>query len=155
MQDTATIIHRNSEGTPDYVLLLTFDFLEEAGDWAGICLELGTAAQSDTPEQVREELREAVELQLHEIERLCGAEDFQDYLAENQVRILPITPVEKLIGPRPKMTPEQIAQELKELEKLGEVGRRWREEHFGEYDPTNPPSKILQDEIYDEDGLPI
>ena len=155
MQDTATLIHRNSQGTPEYMLLLTFDFLEEAGQWVGVCRELGTAAQSDTLEQAREQLREAVELQLCEMERLCGAEDFQDYLAENQVRILPITPVEKLIGQRQKMTPKQIARELKELEKLGEVGRRWREEHFGEYDPTNPPSKILQDEIYDEDGLPI
>ncbi len=155
MRDTVAIVHRTAQGAPGCLLLLTFDFQEEAGQWVGVCQKLGTAAQSDTLERVREELREAVELQLGEMERLCGAEDFQDYLAENQVRILPITPVEKLIGQRRKMTPEQIARELKELEKLGEVGRRWREEHFGEYDPTNPPSKILQDEIYDEDGLPI
>ena len=151
MQDTATLIHRNSQGTPDYMLLLTFDFLEEAGQWVGICRELGTAAQSDTLAQVREELREAVELQLGEMERLCSAEDFQDYLAENQVRILPITPVEKLIGQLQKMTPEQIR---KDLGSFGEAGRKWREEHPDEYDENYPPSIAWQDELYDEYGLP-
>ena len=46
MRDTATVIHRNSQGSADYVVLLTLDFQEEAGDWVGVCLELGTAAEA-------------------------------------------------------------------------------------------------------------
>ena len=151
MQDTATLIHRSAQGTPDYVLLLTLDFLEEAGQWVGVCQELGTAAQSDTLEQARDQLREAVELQLGEMERFCGAEGFQDYLAENYVRILPITLVDQMIGQRQNMTPEQIR---KDLGRFGDAGRKWREDHPDEYDVNYPPSIAWQDELYDEYGLP-
>ena len=57
------------------------------GQWAGICEELGTATHADTLEQVEAELREAVELQLNEMENLT---DVQGYLAENRVRVTPI-----------------------------------------------------------------
>ena len=33
-----------------------------------------------------------------------------------------------------------------------EAGIRWREEH--PYDDSNPPSKVWQEELYDEHGLP-
>ncbi len=86
MRDTASIIHRDKEGSPDYVIVLTFDFCEEAGQWVGVCLELGTSVFADTLQQVQLELREAVELQLNEIERLGFVDD---YLAENRVGIAP------------------------------------------------------------------
>ena len=89
MQDTVTIIHRDSQGSADYVVLLTLDFQEEAGDWVGICLELGTAAEAGTLEQAREQLLEAVDLQLNEMERLC---DIEEYLEDNHVRVVPIGP---------------------------------------------------------------
>lgn len=90
MRDTATVIHRNNQGSPDYVIVLTFEFCEEAGQWVGLCLELGTSAFADTLEQVRLELQEAVELQLNEMERLAQV---KDYLDDNHVRIVPIDPV--------------------------------------------------------------
>ena len=34
------------------------------------------------------------------------------------------------------------------------ANRRWREEHPHEYDKNNPPSKVWQDELYDDRGLP-
>lgn len=56
--------------------------------------------------------------------------------------------------PRRKMTPEEIEEEMKELERLTWAGRRWREEHPDEYDENYPPSIAWQDELYDEHGLP-
>ena len=53
--------------------------------------------------------------------------------------------------PRRKMTAAEIAEEYKVL---SAAGRRWREEHPDEYDETNPPSKVWQEELYDENGLP-
>ncbi len=50
-----------------------------------------------------------------------------------------------------KMTPEEIAEEY---EFLSAAGRRWREENPDKYDENNPPSKVWQDELYDEQGLP-
>ncbi len=55
---------------------------------------------------------------------------------------------------RRKMTPEEIEEELRILDKLREPWRRWREEHPDEYDEDNPPSKVWQEELYDENGLP-
>ena len=89
MRDTATVIHRNSQGSADYVVLLTLDFQEESGDWVGVCLELGTAAEAGDLGQAMEQLRESVELQLNEMERLCHVED---YLADNHVQVVPIVP---------------------------------------------------------------
>ncbi len=89
MRDTVTVIHRTPQGAPDYVMLLTFDFVKEAGEWAGVCLELGTAASSCTLEQAREQLQEAVELQLNEMERLCTIDE---YLEDNHVHVVPIDP---------------------------------------------------------------
>ena len=48
---------------------------------------MGTSAFSDSLEQMREELRDAVELQLNEVERLC---DVRDYLEANHVQVVPI-----------------------------------------------------------------
>lgn len=50
-----------------------------------------------------------------------------------------------------KMTPEEIAEEY---ELLSAGGRRWREENPDKYDENNPPSKVWQDELYDDLGLP-
>ena len=82
MRDSATVIHRNTEGSPDYVIVLTFEFSQESDKWVGICLELGTSAFADTLDEIRVELQEAVELQLNGIERFGFIED---YLDKNQV----------------------------------------------------------------------
>ncbi len=90
MRDTATVIHRNTEGSPDYVIVLTLEFSQESDQWVGLCLELGTSTFADTLDQTRVELQDAVELQLNEVERLGY---IQDYLAENHVRIVPVDAV--------------------------------------------------------------
>ena len=89
MRETVTIVHRDQKGLPDYVIVLTFGYEVEAGKWVGACLELGTPAFSETFEQVREELHEAVELQLNELERLTQVEDF---LQENRVHVAHLAP---------------------------------------------------------------
>ena len=48
-----------------------------------------------------------------------------------------------------KMTPEEIAEEYRIL---SAAGRRLRAEY--PYDDDQPPSKVWQEELYDEQGLP-
>lgn len=50
---------------------------------------------------------------------------------------------------RQKMTPEEIAAEKAYWL---EIGRRLRAEY--PYDDDHPPSKVWQEELYDEQGLP-
>lgn len=90
MRDTATVIHRNSEGSPDYVIVLTFEFSQELNQWVGLCLELGASAFADTFEQAQLELRESVELQLNEMEKLT---ETRLYLSKKNVRIVAIDSV--------------------------------------------------------------
>ena len=52
---------------------------------------------------------------------------------------------------RRKMTPEEMEAEYRFL---SAAVRRWREEHPDKYDENNPPSKVWQEELYDERGLP-
>ncbi len=51
--------------------------------------------------------------------------------------------------PRRKMTPEEKAAEIAYW---SEIGRRNRALH--PFDDENPPSKVWQDELYDEHGIP-
>ena len=51
--------------------------------------------------------------------------------------------------PRRKMTPEEKAAEIAYW---SEIGRRNRALH--PFDDENPPSKVGQDELYDEHGIP-
>ncbi len=87
MTETIQVIHSDESGTSDYIINLTLNYYQEAGQWVGVCDELGTTAFADIWEQMKTELREAVELQLNEMERLS---DIREYLADNQVTITPI-----------------------------------------------------------------
>lgn len=84
-----TGVHNDAAGNPDFVLGLTLDYQPEDGQWVGVCVELGTAAFADTPEQVDLELREAVELQLNEMERLGY---LHEYLEGQGVSIISVKP---------------------------------------------------------------
>ena len=57
----------------------------------------------------------------------------------------------KMPPARRKMTPEEMEAEYIFF---SAAGRRWREQHPDEYDENNPPSKVWQEELYDERGLP-
>ena len=87
MRDSVAVIHRNTQGSPDYIIVLTFEFSQEEGQWVGLCLELGTSAFSDSLGQARLELQEAVEFQLNGVERFT---DMWVYLLKNHVLVVPI-----------------------------------------------------------------
>ena len=55
----------------------------------------------------------------------------------------------KVSPPRRKMTPEEIAAEKAHWL---EIGRQLRAKY--PYDDDHPPSKVWQEELYDEQGLP-
>ena len=54
--------------------------------------------------------------------------------------------------PPPTLTPEERAKSDATWEAILERGRQYRKEH--PYDDDNPPSKVWQEELYDEMGLP-
>lgn len=83
--ETVQVIHRDKSGAPDYIINLTLNYCQESGQWVGVCEELGTSTYDASFEQMKIELREAVELQLNEMERLA---DVRDYLAHNDVEII-------------------------------------------------------------------
>ena len=73
-------------GSPDYCFVLKAEFKQDGGQWVGVSLELGTAVHADTLQQAQEELQEAINLQLNEMEKLT---DMYAYLAECDVVIVP------------------------------------------------------------------
>lgn len=82
-------------GKPVQAAMLTLEFHQEEGTWLGECLELGTATYASTLEEVRNELFEALSLQLNEVERLGFSDEF---CQEHHVQLVP------LIQPKGKAT---------------------------------------------------
>ena len=87
MTESVQVIHSDEFGKSDYLINLTLNYYQEAGQWIGFCEELGTSAFADDLEQTQAELREAVELQLNGVERIA---DVRDYLVDNEVVIQPV-----------------------------------------------------------------
>ena len=87
MTESVQVIHSDEFGKSDYIINLTLNYYQEAGQWIGFCEELGTSAFADDLEQTQAELREAVELQLNGVERIT---DVRDYLVDNEVVIRPV-----------------------------------------------------------------
>ena len=94
MRESVTIIHAGDRGFSDYAVTLTCTYTEEVGQWVGVCEELGTSTFSDKLEDTQAELREALELQLNEMERLGYV---REYLDRNRVTVVPI-PVSRQTG---------------------------------------------------------
>ncbi len=89
MRDTIIAIHREKKiGAPDFVFSLTFDLEQEGNQWTATCLELGTSTFGDTINEAKNELQEAVILQLDEMERLGFIDD---YLEENRVQVIKLS----------------------------------------------------------------
>ena len=84
MRETGIAV-RSSNGNPEEAILLTVEFREYSGQWLAECLELGTATYADTLEEVRQEIRDNVTLQLGSVEEL-GFMD--EYLRERNVPLL-------------------------------------------------------------------
>ena len=94
MRESVTVIHTDDKGSSDYAITLTCTYSQESGQWVGVCEELGTSTFSGSLEDTQVELREALELQLNEVERL-GYE--REYLDRNEVTVVPIS-VERQTG---------------------------------------------------------
>ena len=70
-----------------------------------------------------------------------------------QVLKVALDDLDAKIPPPYKPTPEEIEAEYR---LVSAAGRQYRLEHPEEYaDPANPPSKVWQDALYDENGLPV
>ena len=67
MDDALHLFIRDGQG--QYLIPLTLRFVQEEGLWCGHCIELGTATFSESLDQVRQELRAAVKMQLEEVAR--------------------------------------------------------------------------------------
>ncbi len=88
VEEGVTLIHTDAQGSSDYSIALTCAYAQESGQWVGVCKEFGTSAFSDTLENARVELQEAIELQLNEMERLGYIDE---YLNSNDVRAVPFS----------------------------------------------------------------
>ena len=86
-QGLVQFFYRDEQGG-DYWGVLNVQFGYEEGQWVGMCQELGTAMQADTPEEVEVALLEGIELQLNGTAELC---DIFEYLADFQVSITPVS----------------------------------------------------------------
>lgn len=53
---------------------------------------------------------------------------------------------------RRQLTPEEQAKSDATWARIHENARKYREKH--PYDPANPESRVWQEELYDENGLP-
>ena len=70
------------------IYILTVKYHREDDKWLGECIELGTATFAETLEEVRQELNEAIALQVNDMDQLGFA---REYLADHGVQALPIT----------------------------------------------------------------
>ena len=95
-RELVRFVYEDDQGETHRAITLTCDYGEEDGQWIGECVELGTATFADTFEQLRLELREAVELQLTEVARLLAVQDYLDYLAECGIAIAEEKRVERI-----------------------------------------------------------
>lgn len=87
-QGLVQFFYRDEQGGLDYWGVLNVQFGEYEGQWVGVCQELGTAMQADTPEEVEVALLEGIELQLNGTAELC---DIFEYLADFGVSITPVS----------------------------------------------------------------
>ena len=85
-----------------------------------------------------------------QIEALAERLALTDPDAHERVLKMALDDLDAKVPPlRRKMTPEEITEEKAHWL---EVGRQLRERY--PYDDDHPPSKVWQEELYDEQGLP-
>jgi len=88
MRESFLVVKYEGSG-PKIALVLTGEFQQENDRWLAECVEMGSATYSSTLAEAREELTEAVILQLSEVEELGFLEDF---LRDRRVQSLGISP---------------------------------------------------------------
>ena len=99
MREFPIYTHTTDSGVRDFLVQFTYEYFREDSEWVGVCLELGTSAYSDNLDSAREELQDAVALQLSEVERLGY---IHEYLTDNRVMVykttVPTAPGFSLVG---------------------------------------------------------
>ena len=91
-------------------------------------------------------LKPDLEARIAELARRLG---YAGPNAVEQVLKLALDDLEAKTPQRRKLTPEEVHAMLAPIV---ESGKRWRQEN--PYDDANPPSRVWQEELYDERGLP-
>ena len=81
MRDTLIAARMSKLGRPTFVVL-NLDFEQQGDVWVGTCFELGTSTFADTLVEARDEVGDAVLLQLNEVARLGF---MTEYLREHGV----------------------------------------------------------------------
>ncbi len=82
MNESVIFVHKDAYGQPDYVVNLVLTYVQEEDMWVGICQELNTSAYAETLPETKHQLKEAILLQLNEVERLGY---IADYLSDNHI----------------------------------------------------------------------
>lgn len=85
MRDLCIALKKDDEGKPAGIIVLTADIDEYENKWVGTVLELGVSTYADSLDELRNEISEAILLQLNEVERLGYIDE---YLREHGVKKL-------------------------------------------------------------------
>lgn len=95
MRETLIAIQTSEEGRRQSLVLLTVDLRQHEGAWVATCIELGTSAYSDTLDELRQEIADAIVLQLNEAERLGFIDDYLQEHAASLLQLPAETPAAK------------------------------------------------------------
>ncbi len=79
--DTVILQHTDANGILIGIGILNLDYIQEDdGRWSAVCRELGTPAFADSLEEASSQLKDAILLQISEMDRLGDIEAFlQDH----------------------------------------------------------------------------
>lgn len=85
--DTVILQQADADGNLIGMGILNLDFTkEDDGRWTAVCRELGTPAYADSLEDAKLELKDAILLQISEMDQLG---DIDAFLEEHDVHLLP------------------------------------------------------------------
>ena len=89
---------------------------------------------------------------LARIDGLAKRIGYEGHDAREKVLKRAIIALESQYPARRQLTPEEQAKSDATWARIHENARKYREKH--PYDPANPESRVWQEELYDENGLP-
>lgn len=88
IREAAQLVRYDASG-PAEVTLVTLEYKQDGERWLAECIESGTPAYAGTLDEAREQVLEAVALQLNELARLGHDKDF---LRSHSITATPPTP---------------------------------------------------------------
>ena len=87
LRETVVAIRYGNEG-PASMVQITVEYQQAGEKWLAECLELGTATEALSLDDVRREISEAIVLQLNEVDQLGFIEEF---LSQHGTRWIPFS----------------------------------------------------------------